>query len=363
MKGLVLFPDSSYRLEEVPEPKLGENIFAPDDVLIEVELCGICGSDVHHLGDKSGLAGPPKPVVTGHEITGTVCGVGSGITRLAAGDRVVCEIVTFYCGHCVNCRAGLHNICINTSPMYGRAHYITGGGFAPLIVWPERHVHRLPDSISFKEAVLLEPTAGAVHTLVERLKMRPGESVCILGPGARGLIMTQMARALGGDPIMVTGVGRDVAARLPMALEMGADATLNAEEDDVLSYAMEMTDGAGFDVVVENTGSPSAVGQALDLARPGGRIVIAGGGIRGGISTTIDTRKLIVKELDVLGEISHNWTSWRMAISLVKQAKINLKPLLSNIYPLWDWETAFEAAAESERVFRVALSPGSTTAW
>jgi len=156
VKGLVLFPDSSYRLEEVPEPRLGENIFAPDDVLIEVELCGICGSDVHHLGDKSGLAGPPKPVVTGHEITGTVRGVGSGVTRFAAGDSVVCEIVTFYCGHCVNCRAGLHNICINTPPMHGRAHYITGGGFAPLVVWPERHVHQLPDSISFKEAVLLE---------------------------------------------------------------------------------------------------------------------------------------------------------------------------------------------------------------
>lgn len=357
MNGLVLYPDSNYQLEKVSDPKLGENVFSPEDVLIEVALCGVCGSDIHHWGDKSGLAGPPKPVVTGHEITGTIRAVGPKVKELAPGDRVGCEIVTFYCGYCVNCRSGRYNICVNTPPMEGRAHYITGGGFAPLVIWPAKHLHKLPDNIAFEEAVLMEPTAGAVHTLIERLKLSPGESVAILGPGARGLILTQIARTLGANPIMVTGISRDEEIRFSMAKKMGADRTVNVEKEDLLAQAYDLTDGNGFDVVVENSGSSAAVLQAIDLARPGGRIMISGGGIRGGITTNIDTRKLIVKELDLLGEISHNWTSWRIALSLIKQGKINLKPLLTEIFPLEKWETAFEAAKTSNQVIRVALNP------
>lgn len=359
MKGLVLYPDNRLQLEEVPEPRLGHNVFAPEDVLIEVALCGICGSDVHHwnapsLGD---LHGPPAPVVTGHEITGTVRAVGPAVKTVHPGDRVVCEIVTFYCGNCINCKTGRPHICVNTPPMEGRAHYVTGGGYAPYVVWPAKHVHRLPDGISFEEAVLLEPTAGSVHTLLERLRLMPGESVAILGPGARGLILAQLALSLGARPVIVSGITRDEVRRLPLARTLGVDAAVNVEREDLLGIVHELTGGIGVDVVVENTGSPTAVAQALDLVRPGGRVMISGGGIRGGITANIDTYKIIVKELDVFGEISHVWTSWNTAIKLVANKRVNLKPLLSDIYPLEAWEEGFREAAGSDRVLRVALSP------
>lgn len=133
----------------------------------------MCGSDVHKWKseDKSDLSSPSKPVVTGHEIAGVVKEVGKKVSGFSSGDRVVCEIVVFYCGECVNCKTGRINICCNIPPIEQRAHYVTGGGFCPRCVWPVAHLHHLPDGITFKEAPLLEPTAGAVHSLVERMML------------------------------------------------------------------------------------------------------------------------------------------------------------------------------------------------
>lgn len=359
MLGLVLYPDGQFKLQEVPEPKIGDNLFSPHDVLIEVAYCGICGSDIHKWkeADRRGVKGPSHAVVSGHEMLGTVIEVGPAVKDFQPGDRVVGEIVTFYCGKCINCRTGRINICANMKPSDQRIHYISGGAFAKYAVWPEKHLHRLPDSIGLKEAVLIEPTAGSFHSLIERMELKPGESLVIMGPGARGLILLQIAKAVGAFPIIVTGLTRDEKVRLKLAKELGADAVVNVEKENLLDIIKKMTNGIGADVVVENTGSPKAVEETLDLARPGGRILISGGGIRGGITASIDTYKIIVKELDIKGEISHIWTSWRNAINLVAQGKVNIKPLISHIFSLRDWEKGFDLAAASAEALRVVLTP------
>ena len=359
MKGLVLYPDGQFRLEDVPVPQIGHNPFSPYDVLIEVAYCGICGSDIHKWKetDRRGVKGPSKPVVSGHEMSGTVVEVGPGVTDFKPGDRVVGEIVTFYCGKCINCRTGRINICANMKPSDQRIHYISGGAFAKHVVWPERHLHHLPEAIGLKEAVLIEPTAGSFHSLIERMDLKAGESLVIMGPGARGLILLQIAKAVGASPVIVTGLTRDEKVRLPLAKEFGADAVVNVEKQNLLEIVKQMTNGIGADVVVENTGSPKAVEDTLDLARPGGRILISGGGIRGGITASIDTYKIIVKELDLKGEISHVWTSWRNALNLVAQGKVHIKPLVSHVFPLREWEKGFDLAATSAEALRVALVP------
>ncbi|KJS81173.1 MAG: hypothetical protein JM58_17665 [Peptococcaceae bacterium BICA1-8] len=145
MKGLVAYPNGEIKLEQVPVPKLGENPYAPHDVLVEVKYCGICGSDIHRWkADKTGVKTSPRKVVVGHEIVSVVKEVGSKVTRVKPGDRVVHEIITFYCGHCPNCREGRYNICNTLEPMEGRAHFVTGGGFAKYTVWPEQQLHKLP---------------------------------------------------------------------------------------------------------------------------------------------------------------------------------------------------------------------------
>src|SRR3972149_5589541 len=207
MKGLVLFSDGSYALRDVPEPVLGGNVYAPRDVLIEVAYCGICGSDVHKWkdSDKQGVSSPTSAVVTGHEIVGTVKAVGSEVTDVKAGDRVVCELVTFYCGRCINCQTGRINICCNMPSMQQRAHYVTGGGYARYTVWPARHVHVLPPEVSLEEGTLIEPTAG------------------------------------GPPPVAPPAPRGDERPRLALARQFGADAVINVEKVDLVNRVKEIS--------------------------------------------------------------------------------------------------------------------------
>lgn len=359
MNGLVSYPDGDIRLSEVPVPRIGENPFAPRDVVCEVEYCGICGSDIHKwlAEDKGSIKHPPKPVVAGHEIVSVVREVGSGVTRFKPGDRVVHEIVTFYCGECPACLEGRYNICNTLKPMEGRAHYMTGGGFAKYVVWPEQQLHRLPDAIGSREAVLTEPTAGSIHSVITRMGVKAGESVAILGPGARGLLLLQVALAVGAGPIIVTGLTRDESFRLAMAKRLGADRTVNVEKENLLEVVNEMTNGVGVDVVLENSGSVEPIGQSLDIVRKGGRVLWAGGGIRGGIIAPVDTYKIIVKELDVRGEISQIPYDWNTAIHLLSTGKVDPKPLVTHDFALSDWRKGFDLAAASPECLRVALKP------
>jgi 2-desacetyl-2-hydroxyethyl bacteriochlorophyllide A dehydrogenase len=359
MVALVSHPDGAMRLEEVNVPKLGDNPFAPHDVLCEVLYCGICGSDVHkwNAQNAEGVKHPPKPVVAGHEIVSVVREVGSAVTLVSPGDRVVHEIVTFYCGTCPACREGRFNICNTIPPMQGRAHYVTGGGFAKFTIWPERQLHKLPDPIASKEAVLTEPTAGCVHSVVTRMGVKAGESVAILGPGARGNLLAQVCRAVGAGPIVVTGLDRDEPFRLAMAKKLAADIVVNVERQDLAAMVSDLTGGIGVDVVLENSGSVEPIEQSLDIVRKGGRVLWAGGGIRGGIVAPVDTYKIIVKELDVKGEISQIPYDWLTAIRLRESGKVTLDPLVTHVLPLEKWEEGFRLASTSSECLRVALQP------
>jgi L-iditol 2-dehydrogenase len=358
MKGLVSHPNGDLTLSEVPVPKIGENVYAPRDVLLEVKYCGICGSDIHRWkADKTGVKFPPRKVVSGHEIVGVVRELGAKVTQFKPGDRVVCEIVTFYCGHCPACREGRYNICNTLPPMEGRAHFMTGGGFAKYTVWPEQQLHKLPDSIGDLEAVLLEPTAGSVHSIITRMGMKAGQSVAILGPGARGILMMQVCKAIGAGPIYVSGLDRDVPVRLAMAKKLGADGVINVERENLRKKISELTGGLGVDVVLENTGSVEPIDESLDIVRKGGRVLWAGGGIRGGIVAPVDTYKIIVKEIDVIGEISQVPYDWHTAVYLAGTGRVQLKPLVTHQYDLDRWEEGFDLAATSNECLRVAIRP------
>ncbi len=356
MKGIIAYPNGDLQLETVPVPTLGNNPYAPHDVLCEVEYCGICGSDIHRWkADKTGVKTSPRKVVVGHEIVSVVKEVGPSVTRVKPGDRVVHEIVTFYCGRCPNCLEGKFNICNTIAPMEGRAHFVTGGGFAKYTVWPEFQLHKLTESINPKSAVLMEPTAGSVHSIITRMNIKAGESIAILGPGARGILMMQVCKAVGAGPIIMTGLTRDEPTRLAMAKELGCDYIINAEKEDVRKRVAEITGGLGVDVVLENTGAVEPIDESLDIVRKGGRVMWAGGGIRGGIVAPVDTYKIIVKELDVRGEISQIPYDWTTAIKLVQSGAVKLDPLVTHTYSLEDWEQGFDLAATSAECLRVAI--------
>ena len=356
MRGIVAHPNGEMKLEVVPIPEIGKDMYAPHDVLCEVEYCGICGSDIHKWReDKTGVTTSIKATVAGHEIVSRVVAVGSEVTRVKVGDRVVREIVTNYCGHCPACREGRYNICNSLTPMEGRAHYTSGGGFAKFTVWPEYQLHVLPDNIDPKKAVLTEPTAGSVHSVITRMGVKAGESVAILGPGARGILMMQVCKAIGAGPIIMSGVSRDVEFRLKMAKDMGADYIVNVDEESLEDVVNEVTGGIGVDVVLENTGAIEPIGQSLDIVRKGGRVLWAGGGIRGGIIAPVNTHKIIAKELDVRGEISQIPYDWDTAIKLIASGRVILDPLVTDYFDLDHWEDGFDYAHDSHNCLRCAI--------
>lgn len=358
MQGVVSFPNGDIILKKVPVPKLGDNRFSPHDVLVEVDYCGVCGSDIHKwLSDKKDVKSSPHEVVAGHEIVSTVREVGEAVTRVKPGDRVVHEIVTFYCGRCPACLEGRFNICNTIPPMEGRAHFVTGGGFAKYTVWPEQQLLVLPDSVSSKAAILMEPTAGSIHSVISRMGVKAGESVAILGPGARGILLMQVCKAIGAGPIIMSGLTRDEPFRLATAKKMGADYIVNVEKEDIRTRVSDLTGGIGVDVVLENTGSVEPIAESLDIVRKGGKVLWAGGGIRGGIHAPVDTHKVIVKEIDIKGEISQIPYDWKTAVHFAATGRVDLEPLVTHIFPLEEWKDAFDLAATSPECLRVAIKP------
>ena len=212
MLGLVHHLNEELKLLDVEEPQIGRNPYTPNDTILDIKYCGVCGTDLKIWKGK--VVGPEKPVVTGHEISAVIKDVGKNVKNFRKGDRVVAEIVTFYCGLCVNCKQGKVNICCNIPHRDQRVYFTTGGGFAKYSAWPAYCLHKLPDEISLEEASLLETTAGSVHSLIERANLTAGESIIIFGPGARGLVMLQIAKAVGAYPIIVAGTTPDEEKRV-----------------------------------------------------------------------------------------------------------------------------------------------------
>src|SRR6202171_4681874 len=208
------------RLERRPVPALGTR-----DVLLEVALCGVCGTDVHIVEGEYPLVKPPR--VLGHEFSGTVRGVGSGVTSVHPGARVAVD-PTLSCGACFYCRQGLPLMCENRV-----SHH---GGLGEFVVLPEQTVYPLPASVSLVVAALAEPLSCCLHT-IDLAGIRPGASVAVVGAGTIGLMLLQLARRAGATRILVSepsSVKRDIARRL------GADVLVDPLHEDVQAAARDM---------------------------------------------------------------------------------------------------------------------------
>jgi L-iditol 2-dehydrogenase len=244
------------RLERRPVPALGAR-----DVLVEVALCGVCGTDVHIVEGEYPLVRPPR--VLGHEFSGTVREIGSGVTSVRSGDRVAVD-PTLSCGGCFYCRMGLPLMCENRV-----SHH---GGLGEFVVLPEHTVYPVPAGVSLELAALAEPLSCCLHTL-NLSGIRPGDSVAVVGAGTIGLMLLQLARRAGATRILVSepsAVKRQVAQRL------GADVVVDPLHDDLQAAARHMCGGRGVDVALEAVGARQTVIDAIALPRRGGTVVLMG---------------------------------------------------------------------------------------
>jgi alcohol dehydrogenase, propanol-preferring len=304
-------------IEEHPIPRPG-----PEEVVVAVEACGVCGSDltIIHGGLKTIL-----PRTLGHEIAGTVAEVGAGCKSATVGMRVVVYIA-FGCGDCQPCRAGEEFCCIRGAQRIGVTR---DGGFAEYVLVPEANVIPLPDSLVFEAgAVLTDAVATCLHALEDVGKLVPGEVVAIFGIGGLATSAIQIAKMHG---CRVLAVSRS-AAKLELALSLGADeAIVGGGTVDVVRAIRAKTDGLGANVVLQLVGNPETDMQAIASLATFGRAILVGFTSEPFVS---DSLSIVLKQLTITGSRGMTRDNIRRAIRLAQAGAISLDPLLQAQHPL-----------------------------
>lgn len=287
MKAAVYYGPGDIRVEEAPKP----SAVGPDDVLIAVSKAAICGTDSSEWHHGPILAVPP--VILGHEFMGVIEEVGSKVTGLAVGDRVVSG-AGVSCGTCEWCQEGRFNLC----EKYYTLGFHVNGGLAEYVVSPAFICRKVPDNIDDVSAALVQPFAVALHGL-RRARVRSGASVVIVGGGGIGGFLIAGAVARGADPVIVIDIDGE---RLRGATALGATHVINAQTEDPTARVLEITGGLGAHSIVEATGAKGSPQRSLDMVRRGGDVLILG--FQVGMSE-VNLLQFTIREIDLHGTLAH----------------------------------------------------------
>jgi L-iditol 2-dehydrogenase len=345
MKSLLLSEYNHLEIVDLPIPSV-----EPGEVLVHVETCGICGSDVHGYDGSSGRRIPP--IVMGHEAAGTVAAVGEGVSRYAKGDRVTFDS-TVYCGKCVYCQRGEINLCDNRQVIgVSCGDYRRHGAFAEYVAVPERILYPLPETISFADAAMLEAVSVALHA-VRVSEAAGGETVLVIGAGMIGLLTLQAARAAGCVRVFIADVD---ATRLELARQLGADAVLHLSGAKLAAEVLKLTDGRGVDLAYEAVGGNETVAAAIDSTRKGGTVTLIGNIAP---EVTLPLQKVVTRQLRLQGACA-SAGEYPQAIELIANGKIQVIPLITAVAALEDGPRWFERLhAHEPNLMKVILTPGA----
>ena len=338
MRAAVTRDWNDIQIEDVPVPVLD-----PGEVLVSVGACGICGTDLKIVaGVYKGSWPPALPFIQGHEWAGTVAALGEGVTGLQVGDRVAAENHKG-CGACANCRRGRYNLC-EVARSKGKAYKLYGhsaqGAFAEYAARPAGLLHKLPDAVSFEEGTIVNQGALGLHA-IRRCRIEPGDTVAVIGPGLVGLITVQLAKAVGATRVIVAGRG----PRLDLARELGADDVVDISTTDTVEGIRALTDGRGADCAFECAGAPEAVVASINCVKRGGRVALVG--LTGNKNVAFNTDRIALDEVDVFG-VRSSPNAYPELINLIAARKVNVKKLVSRVYPLEQINAAFDAFRKRE---------------
>lgn len=315
-----------------------------DEVLIEIAYAGVCGTDLHIL---KGHWPCVTPIILGHEFCGHVAALGARVDDLAVGDRVVAGNPAQTCGNCHHCRGGNPFMCKSRIS----AGFMIDGAFARFICMRRNTIHRIPDGVSLREAALCEPMAAAVRALTERLTVNAADRVLVSGAGPIGLLCAVVARAQGAL-VIVSGLEADQ-RRLAAARGMGVDAVVNLDREDLSKAVNTLTDGAGVDIAVECAGAPASLEVCLKSLRKSGSLVQVGIYAK---PFELDFARIVMNDLQVIGVYGHVWTTWERTLTLMRDKKVDVRPLITHTLPLDHWSEGLDAIARGEAI-KVLLQP------
>jgi len=332
MKKAVLTGINQIEVREFERPVLGTD----DEVLLKISHVGICGSDMHYY--KEGKIGEQivhYPFTVGHECSATIAAVGKQVNHLKTGQQVFVE-PAISCQTCSQCLAGRENTCLNVR-FLGAAGQLSGA-LAEYIVMPARNCFPLPPNLTLKQAALIEPLSIAWHAVHYLQKQKDAQNVAILGSGPIGLCVMSVVRALHRVSVYMTD---KLDYRLSVAVNSGADWTGNPLEVNIEKEIAKICPGQ-IDVVFECAGEQEALDQALQLLKPGGKLIIVG--IPGVERISFDIDLLRRKEITIYNVRRQN-KAVEPVIELLKDGKIDTGHLISHVLPLKNCQDAFSLVA------------------
>lgn len=345
MIAAVLEELGKFAVKPVPTP-------VPDDdsILVKVRACAVCGSDLRIY--RSGNSRVKMPQILGHEMAGEVVQVGKNVTKFSVGDKVAIG-ADVPCGKCAACEAGIGNNCQTNYAM----GYQYAGGFAEYVLLNRMvvdfgPVHKIPDDAVFAEYALAEPL-GCVLNALERSPIHIGDTVVAIGCGPIGCMMMPVMKKMGAARII--GVERSP-LRQTVALENGADVIVDPNEGDIVEAVLALTNNEGADVVFTATPVPEMQECAIRMAKNRARINFFGGLPANNSKVSLDTNIIHYKELAISGAHGSLPRHHGQAVELIRSGVINVKPFITNHYPLEEIESAFEAAT-ARQCMRVVVEP------
>ncbi|HQK91915.1 MAG TPA: zinc-dependent alcohol dehydrogenase family protein [Armatimonadota bacterium] len=323
MRAVVFHEAGRWSIEHVADPAP-----QPDEVVIAVRACGLCGTDLHLL---QGEFRPDYPLIPGHEYSGRVVEVGAAVREFRPGDAVAID-PNYYCGGCRYCQIAYPQFCENWFG-YGVKR---PGGFAEYSAVVEKNVLRLPDGVPFEHGAMVEPVACCLHG-VDLAGVRAGDHVVIIGAGGIGQILAQLVRAAGASTVTVSD---PLPQKRELALALGATHAIDPEHESLVDSVMGMT-GVGADVVIEAAGTRASVTEALRVARKGGTVMWFSV-CDADLSVAVEPYDLFMRELTVRTSFTNPFTSAR-ALRLIAAGRVDLTPIISHTFALADFGACMDS--------------------
>ncbi len=330
-----IFREAGQPLEitEMPDPSPG-----PGEVLIEVAGCGLCHTDLHYL-DHGVKTFKPPPIILGHEPAGTIAGVGQSVADFKVGDRVLIPAV-LSCGRCAYCRQGRESLC---DRMVMLGNHIDGA-YAELIALPASDLIVVPDELSLEQVcIVADAVSTPYHAVKDRGRVRPGDTVAVVGCGGVGLNVVQCA-VLAGGRVIAIDLNED---RLELARTLGAAEAINPDQIERVDKHVKKLTGGGVDVAFEAIGTPDTIRLGSDLLRRGGRLCVIGFSHQ---DVSLSAAKIMFYELDVVGSLGCGGSLYPEIIDLVREGRLNLDPIVSGTLPLSDINEGFDRMRRGEGI-------------
>lgn len=343
MKALVLTDYKKFSYIDVEDSLPQSN-----EVLIKIQACGICGSDVHGYDGSSGRRIPP--IIMGHEASGQIASLGSEVESWKVGDRVTFDS-TIYCGDCEFCQKGQINLCNNRRVLgVSCAEYKQNGAFADYVVVPQHILYKIPDEVSFEQACLVEPLSIAFHA-VGLTAIGINDTAVVVGSGMIGLLVIETLRLAGCGNIIAVDIDPK---RLEMAKNIGADFEINSQIEDVSTQILKFTNGKGSQIAFDVVGINASIGTALSVLKKGGNLTLIGN-----LSPRIDfpLQNVVTKQIRVQGSCASSG-EYEACLDMIARQAVNIDFLISKVAPLCEGQIWFDRLYDGQKdLLKVILKP------